>query len=169
MTAEILNIDASADGRRNAYTFRCTPIGQQMHYAACLQRVDATQRPDAPSDWAGCRKACEQGLCPAKGMREEELLKGKSVYFRARQALQEAAEKARTWVDTWKNSKPAGKREKGSVLDAMASIDTSYAKAISGLTTAPVLAPIEVRPEETPLQAARRKLAERKAAATTNH
>jgi hypothetical protein len=96
----IHGIEASADGQRNAYSARCDALGQVMNYAACLWRQGVLSKPDikTPTDWEPCRQAASCGKCNAVEMRNEELLKGHSIYFRDRNIVQRVLHTAREWV-----------------------------------------------------------------------
>lgn len=93
-------LSASADGKRNMFSQRCKVVDQVMNYAACQWRLGVVTREDikAPSDWDVCRQAAKCGNCPAKTMRDEELLKGHSIYFKERGVFARVAEAARTWL-----------------------------------------------------------------------
>ena len=88
---------ASADGKRNAYTHRCRIVQQSRPYAGCLARCSGELRGDTE-----CSAAIASTLCPALGMREQEALQGRAIYFKARTVA--PAEPARAWV------MPDGKR-----------------------------------------------------------
>lgn len=184
-TETIEPITASADGKRNSFTLSCGPTGQSMNYAACLWRQGVLSNPatKTPADWAPCNAARCAGTCTALVMREEELLAGKSIYFRARGVFRSIVEIAREWImpdfampekvkpavrKTY--SSPAPKKERGDMLDAMGSVG-SFADAVTEAAKTPTSVPppvarvIPVMPVaqagETPLQMARRMAAER--------
>ena len=166
-------MSASADGKTNAYVLQCPAAGQAMNYAACLHRLDALKADEHPRDWAGCRSAQLACQCPAQAMREEEELQGRSLYFRAREAVQAAVATARKWFMPGDAPMPkAMPRRAGSRLDALAHGGT-YADALTAAagdaatpaTPRPVIPIAVAMPGETPLQIARRLKAERDAAA----
>lgn len=130
-------ITSSADGQRNSYSLFCAARGQSMNYAACLWRQGVLSKPDikTPEDWNSCRTAACSGTCTANNMREEEVLAGKSIYFRAREVVRRMAnnfgEAARQWVmpSTAPKEKPtrscaAKPTPEKSMLDAMGSMGT---------------------------------------------
>lgn len=190
--AVIHPLSASADGKRNTYSRRCEVIGQTMNYAACQWRNGVLSRNDirTPVDWEPCRNAMRCGTCNAVNMREEEVLKGHSIYFRERASfgglLKEAA---RTWLgmDYWGKKKdpserstavlltpaaprpatkpaaPAPKpaaRRSGDALDAMGDLG-GYEDAISAAyTAAPAPAPVSA-PVAAPLVSSAESLIKR--------
>lgn len=176
-TPVIEPVTASADGRRNAYTMGCAALGQSMNYAACLhrQKVLGDKTLKAPADWQGCAEAAKRGNCVALQMREQELLQGRSIYFRAREAVKQMADAARKWfMPSMGKSAPAKKTSKpASMFDAMGDAGT-FADAITAAAAdkeghmplpekrIPVAIPV-AQAGETPLQMARRLAAERAA------
>lgn len=152
-------ISHSADGKLNAYSHRCDVVSQMMNYAACLWRINVLSDPSirTPADWAGCTEAKRTCRCPAANMREEEVLKGHSIYFRSREEVR------KTWMPTsvWTPSKPTASKfdaiaqggikrgeirpmvatGKGkSMFDAMGE-GTDYAAAINAAASDPTPAP----------------------------
>jgi hypothetical protein len=172
----VIPLASSACGKTNSYVVGCQYLQQQMSYAACLHRIKTIDTGKFPSDWSVCDRAGHS--CPARSMRREEELAGKSIYFRAREALKAASDAARKWFMPGEAraavARPArGSRSGGSVLDALGE-GGSFADAISAAAAAPatpsVPTPRPVIPialaGETPLQMARRLKAERDAKAT---
>lgn len=175
---EVFGIDASTDGRRNSYTLSCAAIGQSMNYAACLWRQNVLSGKDirTPADWAPCDAAGRAGNCKAMLMREEELIAGKSIYFRSRESVMKGLQTVRQWVMPTFGRKapsathaPAPKPAGGHLLDAVGTAPT-YADAVerlareAGAAPAPTPAPARVipiasmvaLPGESPLAMARR-------------
>lgn len=155
----IYPLDASTDGTRNMYSRRCEAIGQTMNYAACLWRQKVLEKPDVrtPSDWSPCADAARCGKCNAIEMRQEELLKGHSIYFKDRNTVHKAIRSGREWIMPVYNavvsastsviasftkpiavSKPAvvARPRATSVIDAMAD-SGGYADAINALSSTP--------------------------------
>ena len=169
--ADDFSIEASADGKRNAFCHGCAAIQQSMSYAACVNRVTTIQRADkgfdvkVPRDWAECDRAMGRGTCPAVSMRSDEVAAGKSLYFQARATVQAAADAAIKWVSSWSEAAPAKRaaapRKPASMLDAMGDAG-SFADAINVASpSTPAAAPVRpVLPKailgETPLAMARR-------------
>lgn len=186
-SATIEPITSSADGTRNSYSLFCAARGQSMNYAACLWRQGVLSKPDVktPEDWNSCRTAACSGNCAANNMREEELLAGKSIYFRARLEARRMANNFGAAVRQW--VMPAATSEKParthaakpapakSMLDAMGSAGTfadAVTEAAKTATEAPItmtkatpaVVPIVVaNTGESPLAMARRIAAERSA------
>lgn len=183
-------VTSSADGSRNSFTHSCAPTGQSMSYAACLWRLKlAEDGTKMPADWMRCVDAKNAGRCQAVAMREEELLAGKSIYFRERGLIEKAVHAARQWVmpvfgqkTTEKRAAPAPAparkpvKSSTSMLDAMGdagSLADAVTAAASTRTDTPLEAvasqpvrPMAVAlPGETPLQMARRLRLERQASA----
>lgn len=176
-------ITSSADGQRNMHSLFCSARGQSMNYAACLWRQGVLNTPiptKTPEDWNSCRTAACAGACVAMQMRKEELLAGKSIYFRARQAVWRIATHAsditRKWAEPAFAPKPksipgAAPKAAKSMLDAMGSMG-SLADAVTEAAKTPTAAPVaatKVIPiaiantGESPLAMARRIAAERSA------
>jgi hypothetical protein len=164
---QIHGVEKSASGKENGYIHQCTVVEHHMSYAACLSRIDAIKAGKGMADWKPCEVAMSQRTCRAVQMREEELLKGKAIFFTPRGAIEKAISSAREWISSWnKKAAPepvAAPRKPRDMLDAMGELG-SFADAISTATaptlpTAPVLVAL---PGETPLQMARRLAGERK-------
>lgn len=179
--ATFVPLEASASGK-NAYCLHCPTLGQKMHYAACLNRIEQVNGKKAPSDWSGCLT----GTCEARRMRAEERAAGRSLFFIAREAIAAAAAGARKWIDTW-NHKPAKRSadpaaaprksmfdaigEMGSMADV---VNRTLAAGTSSTGPGPgdtsgcvppavnLAALPKAQAGETPLQMARRLAAERK-------
>lgn len=148
-------LDASPDGRRNMYSQRCDVLGQVMNYAACLWRQGVLGKPDVrtPADWAPCAEAARCGKCNAVEMRNEEVLKGHSIYFRERGNIQ-PIEPARTWVMPEMAHKGTERRpvaahkpapapapvKAKSMLDVMGE-GSGYADAINVAAASPIVSP----------------------------
>ena len=92
-------ISASADGTRNMFSLSCSTVGQRMNYAACLWRQSVLGAVDVktPADWEVCDKARRTGACGALGMRQEEELAGKAIYFTDRSIFRKVTDTATRW------------------------------------------------------------------------
>lgn len=185
-----IHIDLSADGKRNRYVLHCSVMTQSMNYAACLWRQNVLSAPNikTPADWEPCKQARCAGNCKALELRQEELLKGESIYFEDRERPTVTAP-ARKWVDSaWNVAKTTAARVasvvlptptptpapvKKDVFDVMGDMP-SYAEAINkaaeapSVPSVPIVEPKPVTPfkamqGESPLQLARRLAAERAA------
>lgn len=161
---------ASADGKRNSYTLNCLATGQSMNYAACLWRQGVLEVRDIkhPADWAPCDKARCSGTCTALVMRKEEELAGKSIYFRARDFVSSAIDRARAWSMPRYGSKasvpvPAKRDMFDAMGDAGSLADAVTAIAAKPASRTPVILPA-AQVGESPLQMARRLAQERNAA-----
>lgn len=177
-------ISASADGRRNMFSFSCAAIGQSMNYAACQWRQGVLDQPDikTPADWEVCDKARRAGNCTAVNMRKEEELAGKAIYFTDRSIFRKITDTATRWLmpstvasRTSDLNKPLEHEQRASVvpkkavnmLDAMGGAggfadaitkSASESSAVSSLKSAPIMASVS---GESPLQMARRLAAAR--------
>lgn len=162
---------ASLDGRRNAYTLGCLPTGQSMNYASCCWRqslIGAKPRINVPADWSGCIEARSRGSCVAVGMREEEVLQDKAIYFTPRNLIITGLSTARKWIMpiVGKRAEPKPAAAPVSMFDALGSAG-DYTDAIKAVASAPVRAPEPPRPipaakpGESPLDIARRLAIER--------
>lgn len=181
----IIELAASADGTRNAYSSRCAVSEQVMNYAACLWRQNVLTVPDikTPADWAPCSAAARNGVCNAMSMRREEEIAGKAIYFvERRRGDNPVVEVARKWVTgAWGSVKAAIRPTPApalpratSALDAMGDMG-DYSDAITAaVADAPAAAPVAAPkpsaplpvalPGESPLAMARRLAAAAKAA-----
>lgn len=90
-------IAASADGARNAFYLRCQIVGQNRPYAGCIARCNGGTNLDAD-----CTSAIKGMNCPAQGMRKDEELQGRALYFIERVKTPGATSSA--WVE---GKKPA--------------------------------------------------------------
>jgi hypothetical protein len=175
MSDTLIPFSESANGKTNSFCLQCKKVEQAMNYAACLRRIEVVKSGlDVPKDWAVCDQAVRFGACIANDMRQEEELAGKSLYFRAREAIQAAADAARKWFmpgDAKATPAPArGRRKSTNALDALDDAG-SLADALTAAASAPPARTVPIKPlpiaqvGETPLQMARRLKAEREAAA----
>lgn len=151
---EIFGIDASTDGRRNSFTLTCPTLGQSMNYAACLWRQNVLAAPNVktPADWSACDSAGKCGNCRAMQMREEELIAGRSIYFRSRETILKGLRQAREWVmPSFGSRKPAPPAPKPAthVLDGVGSAPT-YADAVEHLART-AAAPAAPEPRVIPI------------------
>lgn len=176
-------IASSACGRTNAYTITCIPTEQSMNYAACLWRQKLISDPtiNVPADWSPCAAARKVGACVAVGMRLEEELAGKAIYFTSRGLLHKITDAARRWVMPKIAAYKSGSKTpstpgatkfvaKTSMLDAMGSAG-DLSDAITHAAKTSAVAPLVKRSfipiahvantGETPLAMARRLAATR--------
>lgn len=167
---EVHSINLSADGTRNSYSLSCAPTGQRMSYAACLWRQGVLAGKDikTPADWEACRQAKNACTCTALNMRQEELLKGHSIYFRDR-VRAPVQSPVRKWSESPWNAalvkggavKPAAvparkpSEKPSDMFDSMDKLGT-YSDAINAnvepvqpvVTTPVVTTPVEVAPPQ---------------------
>lgn len=152
-------IEASADGKRNAFSSHCAVVTQMMSYPACLWRQNVLAAPDirTPADWSPCADARRTGRCNALSMRQEEELKGHAIYFVERGLVRRTLDAAREWgtstLDKFVSktvaapAKPApapAPRKADSMLDVMG--ETSYADAINLAAATPAPTPTTAAP-----------------------
>lgn len=168
-----------ADGKRNAYYLDCKPLEQKKPYAACLHTIKLSQEGALPSMYSACDVEIRAGRCKALGMREQEELQGRAIYFTERTSVgivSGAAESMRRFFDGLKNMakgfttspeptpRPAPTPKKKDFLDRIDAPD--YAMAITDMvaeettSTVPAMPKLDIRPGETPLEAARRMKAQ---------
>ena len=172
-----LGIDASADGKRNAYHIRCNVVGHCRPYAACLNLCASRKEGRLDVMYAECSAAIGKKECPALAMRKEEVKAGKAIYFEERKlsVIESFVHKARKWVvgvtskPEPSESKPRRKSvviDSGSYADAI-NIATSE-KELKPVTKAVATAPaipsvkIEAKPGESLIEMARRLAAQAK-------
>lgn len=162
-------ITASADGRRNSYTINCVPTGQSMNYASCLWRQSllSSSGIKTPMDWNACDKARCSNECPAVGMRQEEILAGKSIYFMERLFARTLTATARKWLSptssfssSFAKKETIAEKPPTSMLDAIGEA-SSFAEAITTAASKPMMPLSSFYPGESPLQMARRLQAEK--------
>lgn len=183
--AVIEPVSASASGRFNAFSVRCQALGFTNLYAGCLARLGALDAPGVkvPADWNDCRSTRSAGRCEAARMREEELLKGKAIYFQPRSVPGEAPKTA--WVSTPTRHTAAAPSPKAAKVGSISSMGSagviSYGDLVNAMVreelksasaparspaappATPSATPIQVRADESPLEAIRRMQRERAA------
>jgi hypothetical protein len=158
-TPEILPLSASADGKTNAFCHGCPVVQQDMNYAACLNRIAVIEADKkVPADWRVCADQVRFGGCPAKIMRGEEELAGKSIYYRARELLQAASDAARRWFMPG-DAKPVAaprstsrRRPSGDAFDALGDAG-SFADAINASAGSATDASVPAMPTPRPVVA----------------
>lgn len=156
---------ASADARRNAYYYPCDIVGQRRSFAVCIAKVEKRVCNDEV-----CSGAIKRKQCPAIAMREEEVLKGKAIYFTQRNIVEAFINKLKTFVSGSTEEAPAPKKRESGMLGEISSVPdysdalTSIAKreSVASKTTPVSFTKFGVRSGETPLEAARRKAAQMK-------
>lgn len=75
-------IEASADGKRNAFSHACAAVQHTKSYAVCLHLIDKVKtKGSLPLTYSDCEKAIEGTGCPARKMRAQEIEKGHAIYF----------------------------------------------------------------------------------------
>lgn len=80
-------------GGINAFNFGCRPLGFSPGYCVCLNKIMAYERDGKLSAYPDCEKAIRNKDCPALGMRQEERVAGKALYFLDRNLLREEMDK----------------------------------------------------------------------------
>ena len=134
----IMPVEASEDGKRNAYAHCCPVVGHFRHYAVCLHLNK--QRKDGRLEvlYADCSAAIGKKRCPATDMRKEELEAGKAIYFveRIKHMGERLVEAASNLIGIASPTKPAvtpvAKTTKKAKSVVTERIDTgSYADAIN--------------------------------------
>jgi hypothetical protein len=81
MEQQINGVDASADGKRNAYSFACSVVGYRPNFSVCLHLMTQRKLGRLNVNYATCSAAIGNKTCPAIKMRKEELDKGQAIYF----------------------------------------------------------------------------------------
>lgn len=108
-----------------------------MSYPACVWRLGVLGAKDVrtPADWGPCREASGCGKCVAQTMRQEELLKGRAIYFKDRNIV---STPKRKWGDPYLKpvsaAKPVSSAKSvapGSIADAMVKVDSGYGAAVT--------------------------------------
>jgi hypothetical protein len=133
----IIPIEASQDGRRNAYTHHCQRIKQNRHYAVCLHLIEKRKAGRLDIIYSDCSAAIGRKDCPAIGMRAEEVRQGRAIYFQERiramgAAFTMAAQAllaGKSKIDQEALQAEAPKVSKSSVIDKID--DTGYSAAIN--------------------------------------
>ncbi len=168
MEQKIEPITASADGKRNAYYLKCDVHGQNRPYAACLSIAARTGDPVVKAIYEGCLGAIRNRSCPAVQMRESELLEGKAIFFLERQ--RSGTTPVTEFIAAVKHAVPGPvvvSKPKDELDIALKAASDGYAdtitKAIATHEVAPPKPAIQVKPGESPLEAARRIIAMRNA------
>lgn len=140
-TIPILPIEASQDGKRNAFAHYCPRIKQNRHYAVCLHLIDRRKDGRLDALYSDCSASIGRKDCPALSMRAEEKRENKAIYFQERiRALGAAFTTATAALLAGKNKidqdalkaevKPEpAKESKSTLIDKID--DTGYAAAIN--------------------------------------
>jgi len=160
-------VSASADGKRNSYSRRCSIVEQVMNYAACQWRQSVIGHPkvNVPADWTPCVQAGKDGTCPALTMLSEEYMAGKAIYFVERfnpslpsSTTRRWGEKAVSVFGSAVGATPVAKSKAkpshalDSIADAGDYADAITAYAVTTPTPAPTPAPKE-EPASAPVRA----------------
>lgn len=162
-TDKTVPIEASADGKLNAYTSYCPVVGHQRNYAVCLHLCAERKQGRLDVRYSDCSAAIGQRRCPALSMRKEEIAVGHAIYFTERFKFSEGlVERAKEYVTkavlppTRAKSEPA--QSKMSVLNKID--DSGYAKAINSViereSKSSEVPKVEAKPGESLLDMARR-------------
>ena len=139
-------LEASSDGRRNAFYTRCAVVGHSRPYAMCLHLCSERKEGRLESVYSECSAAIGKRECPAIGMRKEEQSAGHAIYFVERSKIQLPSDNPEQWARIVKSppavidmgsvrpksapiAKPAPVPLKRSVIDKID--DAGYAKAIT--------------------------------------
>lgn len=170
---EINKPELSEDGKRNAYNHHCEVVGHMRSYAVCLHLCKSRKEGRLSAIYADCSVAIGKKRCPALSMHAEEKEAGRALYFieRIRIAAESAINEAIKFVSGSTTSKPAPVRftplHKSPVTERIST--GTYADAINAAmkTEAPAapvvpLVKVEALPGESPLEMARRLLAQSK-------
>ena len=133
--------EASADGKRNAWTIHCGVVQHAKAYCVCIHLCKQRKEGRLPTQYSDCSAAIGKKECPALKMRKEELAEGHAIYFRERvNAVADIEQKAKSFVlqaaqpETPKPAAvakpaPVSSKRSGSVLGRID--DAGYAKAIT--------------------------------------
>lgn len=79
----------------NTFTVKtCRAVGHTPGYCVCLNKIKAFERDTTLSSYPECEKAIRDKTCAAIGMRQEEQLAGKALYYVDRALLREEMDKA---------------------------------------------------------------------------
>jgi hypothetical protein len=179
-TTPIIPLEASSDGKRNAYTLFCEAIGRPNHYALCLHRLKNADGKALALVDRNCIKNLDTTACVAATMRGEELAKGRAIYFKERvrfTGLSALVDKAKELFMPTKA--PVTQQNEKSLGNSPAPIGDDYmAAALNSAMkdhqaqiekeqlggerrSAVVNGPLHVLPGESMLEAAKRMLATR--------
>lgn len=74
-------------GADNAYVLGCGPTEQRASYCVCLHKQTAYLRDGGLKSHPACDTAILNGTCPAIGMREQEELLGRALFYIPRDEL----------------------------------------------------------------------------------
>jgi hypothetical protein len=88
MEESILGVEASASKGNAFYLDKCEHVDHRPPFAACIDKITRRSEGRLESIFSTCSVAISKGECRAKLLRDEELLKGKSIYFVSRAELQ---------------------------------------------------------------------------------
>lgn len=164
-------IELSADGKRNAYSHYCGPVGHSKNYAVCLHLMTTMERTGKlPGIYSDCEKAIDNGHCPARKMRQQERDKEQPIFFMERvrsvaTVMEEGAYVGHV-VSTYKRGKKGGKAQKAddrpaapkTAAEAFLTGGGDFKDAINESMSAPKqpAAAIDHRPGESLMEMAQR-------------
>lgn len=152
-------VEASADGKRNAWMIHCGVVQHVKAYCVCIHLCKQRKEGRLPTQYSDCSAAIGKKECPALKMRKEELAEGHAIYFRERNTpplpvlTPEIGQFPSKTLDTKSvrtqsaPAKPSPASSKGGSV--LTKIDSgSYAKAIN-IAIESAAKPVEKKPEAT--------------------
>lgn len=82
-------------GGTNTFTVKhCKAVGFTPGYCVCLNKIAAFERDKGLASYAECEKAISTKSCVAMGMRDEEQIAGRALYYVDRALVREEMDKA---------------------------------------------------------------------------
>lgn len=127
---EIYGVEKSASSHNAYYLKGCTHVGQAPAYAACLSKIEQYKANALPTIFSTCGAAIGSTLCPAIGMRQDELKEGRAMFFVNRLKLNEFIAE-RTGTESVQLSEPKKIQSPKPAKPAFDENENGYAAAIN--------------------------------------
>lgn len=150
-------VEASGNGRRNAFVLHCDVMMHAKQYAVCLNICAKMDAGTPLSLYGDCIQASRANTCAARRMRAHELKEGHAVYFRERETMAVAEAPRSEFVTPAKSpvTNTAKPEPVTSVVRATPVSTGGYADAINRALAAHT-AKSESKPGESLLEMAKR-------------
>lgn len=155
--------ELSADGTRNSFNHCCDLVGHYRPYAACLNLTVQEKGGRLEDLYDDCLRSIRKGFCTALAMKAEEAAAGQAIYFTERTRYSGLAASANQFVSRAAREALSKSHllHKSSVIDSIDTTDYSAViKTEAALPAMPVIAPVEMKTGESPLEMARRMLSQ---------
>lgn len=166
-TDKTISVEASLDGKRNAFHHRCNAVGHSRPYAVCLNLCAKRKKGALSTSYSECSAIIGKKECPALRMRKEEIAAGYAIYFIERITVSQGfVERAKEFVGRVVSAvvpaapakpNPVTLKKSSSIIDRID--DTNYTKVITTAVKPADVPKVEPKQGESLLEMARRLMA----------